>query len=483
MKRFSFFVLFISCIVSVFAQQSEWRDLIDKKQFNEVILQSAGMTPADSGDFTKMYFVGQAYEGLLKYKDAYDCYKQCYSLDSTRIDMLNTLARISAALGRIREAETFYKKVIEYDSTNFYANYQLARLYVQRGKNAEGMKYYDYLLETDSLNPILLRAKGDCYLKIDSLDEALECYYDAYYNNVENASLASDLINLLLKLFHPLLNDYYNVAFSVCDTAMYYNPEDVTLRQNRAMLYFMIRDYQKSDSIYTSLMAEGDSCFITLKYCGASRYYGRHWFDAIEPLEKAFIKDSTALDVCLMAGLSLGRTYDPKKAFEYFNKAEKIMTPDEYYVNYLMEARAEMYNKAGNCEKGSELYYILWKKEKEKKVFGDIKKQKDWLQRMHSCDFSVHRFTEMEDVKKQRQLFISYLYATEIINEKKTEEKSENPENSSGNGSYVRSILEKYREEMFFRSINEYTMIAPDNKKNTLSIEKLKEIIDNLSEK
>ena len=479
MKRFCFFILFFYYVVPVFAQQSEWRDLIDNKQFGEVISQSAGMQPADSADFTKMYFVGQAYEGLLRYKDAYDCYIHCYKLDSTRIDMLNTLARISGSLGRIREAEAFYKEVIEYDNTNFYANYQLGRLLVQRGKNAEGMKYFDYLLENDSLNSILLRAKGDCYLNVDSLEEALDCYYKAYYNNVENASLASANINLLLKLYIPMFNNYLETAFLICDTAMFYNPDDITLRQNNAMLYFVIQDYHKSDSVYSSLMADGDSSYVTLKYCGVSRYYNRNWFDAIEPLDKAFTLDTTSIDVCLMLGLSFGRTYDVNKSFEYFDKAEKIMTPAEHVVDFLMESRAEMYIKKGDCDKGSDLYYKLLKKEKEKKEIGNTKKQLEWLQKMYFCYGGVSRFTDLQEEKKPKLLFILYLYATDVSDMKNIPENTE----AAGLKTYLQSMLEKFHEEMFFRSMKEYTMISPDNKKNTISIEKIKELLDKLSEK
>jgi len=173
MKKQIFILLSLLYCAGNIAQQHEWRNLIDKKQFGEILLHAVDLQPSDSSDFSKMFYIGQAYEGLLKYKDAYNCYIHCYTLDSTRIDILNTLARISGSLGRVKEAETFYKKVIANDSTNFYANYQLARLYVQRGDNDTGIKYYDYLLEKDPENPILLRAKGDCYLNADSIYTSL----------------------------------------------------------------------------------------------------------------------------------------------------------------------------------------------------------------------------------------------------------------------------------------------------------------------
>ena len=466
MKRPCFCIIsFFCCVASTFAQQSEWKDLIDKKQFDIVISQATNMQPADTADFSKMYLIGQAYEGLLKYRDAYNYYKKCYDLDSTRTDMLNTLARMSGNLGLVREAEKYYKQVISYDSTDFYANYQLARLYVQIGKNIEGLKYYDYLLERDPENTVILRAMGDCYTRMDSLELALDCYELAFYRNVENAPLAAVYVNLLLTLHHPF-NNYFEIASFACDTALLFNPEDITLRQKKGMIHYMKREFVVSDSIYSSLMADRDSSFNTLKFCGCSRFYARNWFDAIEPLEKAFVMDTTAVDVCMLLGISLGRTYDPKQAFQYFEKAEKLMQPDEYWSNSLIEFRAEVYVKTGECKKGAALFYQLWNKDKKKN---------SWMQSILFC-LGAKKMADMNDEEKQRYLFICFLFASEAM------EADENSEQGRYLP-YLRSIFKKFHEEMFFTGVNSYPMISPDNKKNTITIEKINELIDKLPEK
>jgi hypothetical protein len=463
MKKFCFYILFFCSGISTFAQQAEWRGFIDKKQFEKVILQASNLQPADSADFSKMFLIGQAYEGLLKYREAYNCYKQCYALDSTRTDMLNTLARISGYIGRANEAEKYYQQVIGYDSTNFFANYQLARLFVNKRKFSDGMKYYDFLIERDTLNIVLLRAKGDCYTLMDSLPQAAALYGSAFYKNVEDASLALVYSNTLLNLGGP--NDAQE-ALLVCDLALSFNPEDLALRQKKAMIHFLFKDYKTSDSIYTTLMAEQDSSYLTLKYCGCSRYYTRNWYNAIEPLEKAFDKDTTAIDVCLMLGISLGKTYDAERAFELYDRAEKLMTPDEFWSNALVEYRAETYTRIGNCKKGTELYYQIWKKDNNKISA---------LQNILACS-GRKRFVDMNDEEKQRYLFVCFLYATEAP---EAEENTMREMNLSN----VRSVLEKFHEEMFFKGLKSYQMIAPDNKKNTISFEKVKELIDKLPER
>ena len=442
-KRLFFIFAFVFCCVVLSAQQPELRDLIEKKQFEKVIVHTGNLQPSDSLDFSKMYLVGQAYEGLLKYKDAYDCYRQCYVLDSTHTNVLNTLARMAVNLGKADEAELLYKRVLEVDSTDFYANYQLARLYVALDRYADGLKHYDLLLEKDAENPVILRAKGDCYTRMDSLYSALKCYHKAYDNNVENAALAALLVNSLLNLYHP------------------YNK---TLRQKKAMIYYLKREYVNADSVYTSLIADKDSSYVTLKYCGCARYYARLWYDAIEPLEKAYEKDSTAYDVCLLLGISLGRTYDPKRAFQYFDKAEKLLEPDAYWSDALIQFRAEMYVKTGECNMGARLFYQLWQKEK---------KQLTWLQNIQIC--YALQYNEISEEDRQRSLFINYLYASELL------KKSDDPDRLK-QFVYLRSVLKKHEEEMFFRGVESLPMISPDNKKNMLSRVKLKELIEKLPE-
>ncbi|MDR1098048.1 MAG: hypothetical protein LBL57_07955 [Tannerella sp.] len=456
MKKCFFILTFISfCFPVVFAQQTEWRDLIERKQFEAVIVQAAHLQPADSADFSTMYLLGQAYDGVLKYRNAYACYRQCYVLDSTRTDLLNALARVSINIGKANEAEICYQQILQYDSANFNANYQLGRLYVQLGKSTDAIGYYAYLLQRDTANPVLLKALGDCYTRMDSLSESIAYYYMAFENNKENAPLAVVLVNNLLTLYNPYFNNYADDAASVCDTALIHHPEDRTLRQKRAMIHYLKRDYQKADSLYSVLLSEQDSSYITLKYSGCARYYSRNWFNAIELLEKAFEKDTTAYDVCILLASALGRTYDPLKAITYFDKAEKLMEPDEFWSSTLMKYRAEIYMRTGDCKKGGTLYYQLWKNDTNNIVY---------LYNVQRC-FALKNIPDTSEEDGQRFLFACYLYTSEAIRL-----------DYRKNFKYQDELLRKFEEEMFFRGLKSLPMHSPDNKKNSLSIEKVKEM-------
>ena len=462
MIRNGFFsIVFVCCCLTVSSQQSEWRNLIEKKQFEKVILQLDELQPADSADFEKMYLIGQAYEGLLKYKDAYNFYKQCFLLDSSRMDMLNTLARISVNLGKAKEAEKYYQMVLEVDSANFYANFQLARLYVSVERYEEGLGYYDYLLESDSDNVSILWAMGDCYTRMGDLQLAYTYYFFAFNLNRENATLANSLINTLLKI-DPGSSD---VAMAYCDTALYYNPGHKALRQQKAMIYYLKKEYSNADSIYTELIDEGDNSYNTLKYCGCARYQKHKWYLAIEPLEVAYEMDPTAYDVCILLGICIGRAYDPGQALAYFDKAEKLMQPDSLWSNSLEGFRGEIYLKTGNRNKGAETYYRIWMKDKQ---------QINLLQQIQRS-YYVSNLEQLSEDDRQRYLFITFLYVSELFEHQDFEEMRRQ------NAPHLRSVLKKYEEEMFMRNLTNYPMLSPDNKRNALPVEKLKELIGKLS--
>ena len=217
--------LFILILLGLFlaipagAQETGWQELVNRKQFAETIRMAGQLTPADSGDFKKMYALAQAYEGMLKYRQALDYFMLCLQMDSAGTDAIYALARVSVHLGKTQDAERYYLKVLETsDSTDFYANYQLARLYYQLEDYDKAAGRYNLLLKRDTANASLLSGLGDCYTKSGALPFAALYYGQAFAANPENAGLGSALINTLLRM--GVAED----ALAVCAVALEHNP-------------------------------------------------------------------------------------------------------------------------------------------------------------------------------------------------------------------------------------------------------------------
>jgi tetratricopeptide (TPR) repeat protein len=216
------------------AQKNSLRELINRKQFEEVLSQTKLLTSSDSTHAETMYSIGEAYEGLLKYKDAFRTYKICYALDSVNTDFLYAMARTATNLGKVSEAKSSYGKILAMDSTNFYASYQLARLHYQLDEFKDAMQIYSRLLDKDPDNSALWRSMGDCYTRTRQNEIAALSYFKAYSLNRENGSLANTLINTLLRLGGKDAAD----ALAICDTALFYNPGNIQLRQSKGMALY-----------------------------------------------------------------------------------------------------------------------------------------------------------------------------------------------------------------------------------------------------
>lgn len=453
-------ILLCCLTITVNAQTFSFQELVNRKQFSEVITRAGILTKADSSDIKTMNAIGEAYEGLLKYKDAYRTYQYCLAVDSTNADILNAMARIATNLGKTSEAKRYFWKVLAMDSTNFYANYQLARLHYQLEEFQDAMDIYSSLLDKDLENAALWRNMGDCYSRLQKMESAALTYFKAYSLNRENASLASALINILLRLGEQNASD----ALAICDTALYYNPGNRLLRQNKGMALYTNKQYTKADSIYTELMAEGDSSYNTVSYAGVSRYHAGLYLSCIEPLEMAYQMDTTNVEICLLLGSSLGKTYDRKRAFVLLDKAEEEMQPNEILVNQLLLFRAETYKKDQKFAESARLYYQAYLKNP---------KQLDYLAQISSIygDGKVSNYKTEED--RQRGLFIQHLYAKEYL------ASGQNPMAFR----FILLSLQSFYEDMFFKGVKELPLLAPDGKKSKLTAEELQSLIKKIEKK
>lgn len=458
MKTRSFIVwLLVLVACKGIAQHATLQELVDKRRYAEVLSYAATLQPADTADYATMYAIGQACEGMLKYRDAYRYYRRCLSIDSTQTDLLATASRMAANLGKAAEAETYLQQLRACDTTDFYANYQLARLYAQQGEYVKAIGRYEFLLQQDPENSVLMRLIGDCYNRMDYTVSAFRYYLNAFRREPENASLAASLSNLLLLLQEP------GEAAAVCDTSLRYHPNIRLLLQSKGLALFTMQKYAQADTVYSILMAQGDSSYNTLKYGGSAKYYAGQYMKAIEPLESAYQKDTTSVEVCLLLGSSLGRTFDRKRAFELFDNAEVLMRPQPALVDMLIRFRAETFDRDNQYHKANVLYYQLWTQSRRFDMLGRI-----WQR------YRTSKMAEQSDDYRQRALFIHMLFATEYL---------KRPERRKDNLVYLRSQLSQFQEEMFFRGMKQLPTLAPDGKKGICTEEQLQAIIRQLPQK
>ena len=456
-----FTVLLLCCLFSMGnAQEKDWQKLLQQNKYEEVIAQSDSLSAADSTNYQTMNMVGKAYEGMLLYRKAYDCFQHCFTLDSTNQELLSTLARTATNLGRAKEAEQYYQRILVMDSLNFHANFQLARLYMQLGNYEDALALYGKLGEQHDDHPAIYQAIGNCYARMEKDVEASIAYFRAYDKNRENAGLANALVATLYRM-SANYSGHVMEGVAICDTALKYNPDNLALLRNKGMGLYIAKEYAGADSVYSDLLARGDSSYMTLKYAGASKFYAEFYLPAVPLLEKAYALDTTSVEVSLLLGAALGKTYDRKQAFELLDHAEHLLQPDPGLMQSIMGYRADVYKRDGQISKSVKLYYELWK---------EHPKRLDYLRHILMMQGIFKK--DMKPEAYQRGLFILVLYTQECL---KTE-----MEAKALTLSFSKVFLKRYYEDLFFRNQTEATMLAPDGKKSTISIVDLRGLLQQL---
>ena len=459
MKKYVLSFLLAILFIGHGTAQTDLQTWVNQRQYEKVLAQSMLMD-MDTLDYANLSAIGQAYEGLLRYKEAYRIYERCLSMDSSRVDALNSLARTAMSLGKMRVAEDCFQKTLAMDSANFYANYQLARVYALQGEYERAIGQYKTLnqLDTTFVNPIVYNNMADCYQRLNDLPSATLCYLRAYQANKENAGIANSLVTCMLRLGRENIGD----ALAICDTALYYNPENRVLQRSKAIALYMNRDYSRADSLYSHLLAQGDSSFLTIKYGGASKYYAGRQLDAIPLLEMAYVKDTTDVEVNLLLGASLGMTYDRKRAYRLFDQAEALMQPDKALTNLLLVSRGETYWRDGRSDEAMKLFYTAWQQQKERL---------DYLYRIdRQLDNWGKSYKTEEELSKA--LFIKQLYLKECMMTGRLQRDFH----------VYRTFLQYVYEDAFFQGKEDITMISPDGKYSTITIGEVKKLMNLLPE-
>ena len=527
-------VLLLCCLIFPGnAQEFNWQDLVNRKQYAAVIAHADSLTLADSSNYEIMNAIGQAYEGMLRYQKAYDYYRLCFSMDTTNLDILNILARTATNLGRAEDAERYFHQVLSADSSNFYANYQLARLYFQLGEYEKAVDAYEKLQAQNEDNTVLYRAIGDCYTRMEQYPSATTAYFQAYNLNRENAGLAVALVNSLYRM-GASSPDYISEGIAICDTALFYNPGNRQLLRSKGLGLYIVKQFVQADSVYSSLLADGDSTYLTLKYGGASKYYAGLYMPSVDILDMAYEQDTTSVEVCLLLGSALGKTYDRKRAYDLFDRAEKGLEPNRQrglfilvlYMNENLKKKADertmvfsrallqsfyedmffrnvaeetMIDPDGKKSKISivDLRNLINQLPEESEMVMEIRAMsarssgkieeaarllyRAWKVKGTRVELlreianlyshpDISGFKNAEEL--QRGVFAQVTYAKELLKN----------ESDLSNLTFTRPFLESLNSDMSKRGITEQTMLAPDNRKSQLSIDELQSLIQQLPE-
>ena len=464
MKRIIFATFFSLTILGLSAQSISYKELLFNGKNHELIQLILSDTPEAEIVGDTAHLLAQAYESLLKYREAYTYYHRWLNADTLNIDALNATARVALQLGRVEEGKADYLKAYEIDSTHFNTGLQLAKLHYQLKQYPQAFDYYYALLLHDTTNINLLTNVGDCLCQMGERWDAQYFYEEAVSLNKENASLSIMLINLLLELRENEPRFFLDRAMSVCDTALQYNPQNTGLHQGKAMIYYLNKNYHACDSIMRALIAAGDSSIVNFRYVSLSCYNQNEYFSALPYMEYYYQNDTTNVEAVMVLAVSLGRTYDRKRALWLFDKVEELIYPSQEKIIDLALQRGIVHQANRNIAQAARYYWQA--------IQSGTIQRRDILAKLISLyPITKSQWEEAGQQEYDKRLFANVAYLR-VVNSMPSDK--DNPANVA----YAQSILSLYLEDMFFKDVDSVQMQAPDGTKEWIGREELEKLMN-----
>ncbi|WP_158826279.1 tetratricopeptide repeat protein [Mucilaginibacter lacusdianchii] len=241
--------------------------------------------------------------------DAENYYQRMYNLDTTNQSALINMAGINMRRGNITKAETYYRRFIASDSTNFVIYKSLASI---RHQKYDIMGYVNYLVKANRLNP-------------------------------RDPDVASDLSDQYVELKQIPL------AKMVLDSALVYDPENITLLQSLIKLTHAQKKWPETVSAGTKLLAMGDNSFPTINKLGQAYYHLKNYECTLESYYNLQANQHNETSYYFM-GMAYKGLKNDKSAIEYMERAIKdgiSSAIDSYYGEMAGSyQKVRQYNKA-----------------------------------------------------------------------------------------------------------------------------------------
>ncbi|MEG1617556.1 MAG: hypothetical protein RR202_01990 [Bacteroidales bacterium] len=467
-RGFFLLMLFVMNIQLVVSQiNSELDSLLNRGKFHAVVKKIDSIENQTNTQFNYAFYRGKANEGAMRYNDAYTSYKKWYASDTTNLDAKLAMARMANLSGRTQEAKTLFEEMTQMDSLSFSLNYQLGRIYQQNNSLNKAILTYQRILPVDSTNISLLNNLADCYNSLGLFPGAIVYYEKAFEQNPYDANIAIKEANVIIE-FQKNISDSIAGARRIIDKALQYSPQSIPLRQSKAILKFMDRQYEECDSLLTTIIAEGDSSKMNFKYQGLSRVYRRRYFDALFPLAIAdsLFRDQngnrTDTEVALKYPEVLGRCGDRRLSLNNLAEYEEQLNPQPSILSQINFIRGMVYNYEQQRSKAKNAYW------KSYSLNPTVKSLSNYTNLFYDI-VDKERKSKMTPNELQQALF-AHIYFLKMVPDKE-------PQNTNSMHSVSRKILYYELEEMFMRGDSELTLKDPNGKKFTFSQAELKNMI------
>ncbi|MBN1952999.1 MAG: tetratricopeptide repeat protein [Bacteroidales bacterium] len=308
------------------AQEHEAITVLMQKYEYQEVLEQIDRIEKPGVDLSLLRVKAAALKGLNRYQEAIQVVDQVYKSDSTDLRIIIELANCYQSLGDYKQAQQFFQKAIRIKPENRYLYQQLADAYYFDDDFVRAIEIYSGLYAGDSTY-YLSKQLALSYDNLHQDDPAIYYYRKAIALNPVELLTSFNLAGLLQ------LKEDYAGALLVTESYLKHDSTNLRMLQLNGYLNFLHATYPRAVSSFEKCISLKDTSDFTVKYLGYSYYRAEEYEKAKDYLEKAFLKDTTNIQLCYALGLSCDYSVYKKLGIGYLNKTIELSTPPPEFLS------------------------------------------------------------------------------------------------------------------------------------------------------
>lgn len=193
-------------------------------------------------------------------------------------------------------------------------------------------------LTLDTCNVQLYQLLGDNYLKLDSLDQAINWYQSVIHMDPNNQKYAFKLAALYNK------TENYNDAIAICDSVISKDSTSYNFVKLKGIACFKLGEYELASECFESLLSAGDSSAFVLKNMGISKSRLNETSEAKDLLRKAYSIETTDYEITYFLSKCYTNSAELDSVLFFLNRTQSLISPDSTLMSIIYIDKAKYYH-------------------------------------------------------------------------------------------------------------------------------------------
>ncbi len=339
MKRIIYILTFLLSINYAQAQTTieEVKQLTDEGKYILALDKIQQLVKQDSTNAQLWHELGELQMLNKRYNDACSSFARSLAIDSSTHSGYLALANAYQRAGRNGAAVRSYKSLLQKDANNVAALSKLAQIYFMNNPDL-AYQQYEKLYNIDTLNVGYLFMMAKCLLLDKEAIKAFHLLKKAFRKDTSNVSVAA----YLNKMYSDL--NIYDTAMLVINTVINQFPEEGRLYFRRGSTQFKKNYHFRSVPDFKRAMELGYKSDVVINRLAKSLFSIKKYTESKRYFDELFQRQDT-IDylACMYVGNIYNELNKPDSALFFFDKALKLVMPDNMLLASLNGGKATSY--------------------------------------------------------------------------------------------------------------------------------------------